>query len=31
MLSEQAAEGVTTPDAKRDSQICEFKELTEET
>ena len=31
MLSEEAAEGVTTPDAERDGQICEFKELTEET
>ncbi|MEG4579984.1 hypothetical protein QUA71_10290 [Microcoleus sp. MON1_C5] len=31
MLSEQEVEGVTTPDAERDGQICEFKELTEET
>jgi len=31
MLSEQAAEGVRTPDAEIDGQICEFKELTEQT
>jgi hypothetical protein len=31
MLSEQAAEGVITLDAEIDSQICEFKELTEQT
>ena len=30
MLIEQAAEGVRTPDAEIDSQICEFKELTEQ-
>jgi hypothetical protein len=31
MLSEQAAEGVRTPDAEIDGEICEFKELTEQT
>ena len=31
MLSEQAAEGMKTPDAEIDGQICEFKELTEQT
>jgi hypothetical protein len=31
MLSEQAAEGVRTPDAEIDGQICEFKELTKST
>lgn len=31
MLSEQAAEGLRTPDAEIDGQICEFKELTEQT
>ena len=31
MLSDQAAKGVITPDAEIDSQICEFKELTEQT
>ncbi len=31
LLSEQAAEGVRTPDAEIDGQICEFKELTEST
>ena len=31
MLSEQAAEGAIAPDAEIDSQICEFKELTEQT
>ena len=30
MLIEQAAEVVRTPDAEIDSQICEFKELTEQ-
>ena len=30
MLSEQAAQGVKTPDAEIDGQICEFKELTKE-
>ncbi|WP_293131784.1 hypothetical protein [Microcoleus sp. bin38.metabat.b11b12b14.051] len=30
MLSEQAAQGVRTPDAEIDGQICEFKELTKE-
>ena len=30
MLSEQAAEGVRTPDAEIGTQICEFKELTEQ-
>jgi hypothetical protein len=28
ILSEQAAEGVRTPDAEIDGEICEFKELT---
>ena len=28
LLSEQAAEGVRTPDAEIDGEICEFKELT---
>ena len=31
MLNEQAAEGVITLDAEINSQICEFKELTEQT
>ncbi|MGB3265135.1 MAG: hypothetical protein WBA89_14425 [Microcoleus sp.] len=31
MLSEQAAEGVKTPDAEIDGEISEFKELTEQT
>ncbi len=31
MLSEQAAEGVRTPDAEIDGEICECKELTEQT
>jgi hypothetical protein len=31
LLSEQAAEGVRTPDAEIDGEICEFKELTEQT
>jgi len=31
MLSEQAAEGVRTPDAEIDGEICEFKELTKST
>ena len=31
MLSEQAVEGAIIPDAEIDSQICEFKELTEQT
>jgi Contact-dependent growth inhibition CdiA C-terminal domain len=31
LLSEQAAEGVKTPDAEIDGEICEFKELTEQT
>ncbi|MEG4278183.1 hypothetical protein QUA62_11985 [Microcoleus sp. MON1_C1] len=31
LLSEQAAEGVRTPDAEIDGLICEFKELTEST
>jgi hypothetical protein len=31
LLSEKAAEGVRTPDAEIDGQICEFKELTEQT
>jgi hypothetical protein len=31
LLSEQAAVGVRTPDAEIDGQICEFKELTEQT
>lgn len=31
LLSEQAAEGVRTPDAEIDGEICEFKELTEST
>jgi hypothetical protein len=31
MLSEQAAEGVRTPDAEIDGEICEFKELTKYT
>ena len=30
MLSEQAAQGVRTPDAEIDGHICEFKELTKE-
>ena len=30
LLSEQAAEGVRTPDAEIDGEICEFKELTKE-
>jgi hypothetical protein len=30
LLSEQAAEGVRTPDAEIDDEICEFKELTKE-
>ncbi|MBA3924025.1 MAG: hypothetical protein H0X31_20945 [Nostocaceae cyanobacterium] len=30
LLSEIAAEGVKTPDAEIDGQICDFKELTEE-
>ena len=30
LLSEQAAQGVRTPDAEIDGQICEFKELTKE-
>ena len=30
MLSEQAAEGVRTPDAEIDGEICEFKELAEQ-
>lgn len=30
-LSEQAAEGVRTPDAEIDGEICEFKELTKYT
>ena len=31
LLSGQAAEGVRTPDAEIDGEICEFKELTEQT
>lgn len=31
LLSEQAAEGVRTPDAEIDGEICEFKELTKYT
>ncbi|HAT14674.1 MAG TPA: hypothetical protein DD001_07730 [Microcoleaceae bacterium UBA10368] len=31
LLSEQAAEGVRTPDAEIDGEICEFKELTKST
>lgn len=31
LLSEQAAEGVRTPDAEIDGEICEFKELTNST
>ena len=31
LLSEQAAEGVRTPDAEIDGKICEFKELTKYT
>jgi hypothetical protein len=31
LLSEQAAEGVPTPDAEIDGEICEFKELTKYT
>jgi hypothetical protein len=31
LLSEQAAEGLRTPDAEIDGEICEFKELTEQT
>nr|WP_228056149.1 hypothetical protein [Microcoleus sp. LEGE 07076] len=31
MLSEEAAEGVRTPDAEIDGEICEFKELTKST
>ncbi len=31
LLSEQAAEGVRTPDAEIDGEICEFKELTQST
>ena len=31
MLSEQAAEGVRTPDAEIDGEICEFKDLTKST
>ncbi|NJK74122.1 MAG: hypothetical protein HC849_18400 [Oscillatoriales cyanobacterium RU_3_3] len=31
LLSEKAAEGVRTPDAEIDGEICEFKELTEST
>ncbi|MDQ2098622.1 MAG: hypothetical protein QQW96_13350 [Tychonema bourrellyi B0820] len=30
LLSEKAAEGVRTPDAEIDGEICEFKELTKE-
>ncbi len=30
LLSERAAEGVKTPDADVDGEVCEFKELTEE-
>lgn len=31
LWSEKAAEGVKTPDAEIDGEICEFKELTEQT